>query len=295
MKCDFGDQCQINIYNRHVCSACRLKKCFEVGMCPEMIRRSQGKTQQLPTLNLLEKDQSLLSTDQWTQISNLIHSYDEHSSLAIIKNYMNEFDRLPPKLRFKINIEKIYEIVTIVYQATETFIRSNQDFASLSSDDRSIVLHGAVDNLSCLGGGFLLRESGLITYLPFLQGLEQAYGTIPYNLTLTVISLLDQDINLVKLTLALFAFCTSTSTIFNENSSLIYIKNHQNILHIQNVYAELIWKYLLYKYRFDQAIRRFTHLVKCLIASVTVKTYLQTIQEHTSSVSSLVQKIEEQQ
>jgi hypothetical protein len=199
------------------------------------------------------------------------------------------------KLRFKIDTEKVYAIGRTFYQATEPFIRSNQDFALLPSDDRSIVLHGAVDNLTCLGGGFFLRESCLITRLDYCQGLEKAYGTIPYNLTLNLISLLDQDVNLVKLTLALFAFCTSNCTFFNENNSLIYIKNYRAVLHIQNVYAELIWKYLLYKYTFDHAIRRFTHLVKCLITSVTVKTYLQNVQQHTNSVDSLVKKIEQQQ
>lgn len=87
------------------------------------------------------------------------------------------------------------ELVTIFYQA-------NRDLTTLAIDDRSIVLCGAIDNASCLGGGFLLRQTGFITNRYFCQGLENTFGTTPYNLTLTAISLLDQDINLVKLTLA---------------------------------------------------------------------------------------------
>ncbi|CAF3946674.1 unnamed protein product [Rotaria sp. Silwood2] len=85
-KCDFVGQCEININNRHVCSSCRLSKCFRSGMKAEMIRTSIRSTpinknknknklstsliklnerKQIPTLNLLEKDISSLNNNQW--------------------------------------------------------------------------------------------------------------------------------------------------------------------------------------------------------------------------------------
>jgi len=247
----------------------------------EIINQKNNQPQQFGTINLLEQDQSLLNTDQWTLLSNLIHSYDEHNALPVGKAFMKELESLHPKLRFKIEPKKIVEIVTVFYQATEPFIQSNRDFASLPLHDRSVVLRGAIDNVSCLGGGFIIRESGLITNLAFRQGLENTFGTVPYKFTLTAISLLDEDINLVKLTLSLFAFCTSSCTVFNENSSFMY--------------AELIWKYLLYQYTFDQAVKRFSHLVKCLVAALTVRTHLQDVKNHTDVVDSLIEKIEQKQ
>jgi hypothetical protein len=237
----------------------------------------------------------MLTNNQWILLSNLIHSYDEYNALPIAKDYMKELDSLHPKLRFKIDSRKVVEIITIVYQATELFIQSNHDFTSLSLNDRSIALRGAVDNVSCLSGCFLLHQSGLITNLAFRQGLEKTYGTVPYNLTLTAISLLDQDINLVKLSLSLFAFCVNNCTLFDENNLFIYITDNQALLRIQNIYAELIWKYLIYKYTFHQAVVRFNYLVRCFVVEVTIRSHLQTVRNHTDAVDSLIQKIEQQQ
>ena len=237
----------------------------------------------------------MFNSDQWIHISNLIHSYDEHCALPVAQTYMKELDSLPLKLQFKVDLNKTLQLIKTFYDAVEPFIRSNHDFTSLPIRDRSIVLHGGIDNVSCLSGGFIVRQSGLITNAVFRQGLEKIYGTIPFNLSLTMVSLIDQDINLVKLTLALFTFCTSNCTIFNENVPLEYITSYQAFLRIQNMYAELIWKYLLYKYTFVQAVIRFNHLVQCLIVALTIRTHLQTVPSHTDVVDSLIQKIEQQQ
>lgn len=45
-KCPFDNQCEITILTRHVCTACRLKKCFDCGMEVEKIRRSKLVQQQ---------------------------------------------------------------------------------------------------------------------------------------------------------------------------------------------------------------------------------------------------------
>ncbi|CAF2676467.1 unnamed protein product [Rotaria sp. Silwood2] len=286
-------------------------------MCVEMLRSSQSKRkkkntaslalvpvvnrknqrpQKLKTLNLLHQDHSLLTTDQWNLLSNLIHSYDEHNALTVATNFAKDFNSLHPKLRYKIDSNKIIEIATIFLQATEPFIQSNHHFASLSYHDRSIVLCGAVDNVSCLGGAFLLRQSELITNSAFCHGIEITYGTIPYNLSLNLISSLDQDVDLVKLSLSIFAFCTNSCTLFNEkNSSLMYLTDIKSFLSIQNMYAEVVWKYLLYKYSFEQSVIRFSQLVKNMITAVTLRTHLQTVRNHTDIVERIIQRIEHDQ
>ncbi len=84
-------------------------------------------------------------------------------------------------------------------------------------------------------------------------------------------------------------------TLFNENTTVTYIRDNEKYLRIQNMYAELIWKYLLYNYKFEQAVVRFSHIVQCLIVAVTIRTLLQTAKHHTDIVDLLIEKIEQQQ
>ena len=224
-----------------------------------------------------------------------MHSYDEHSALPVARDFMNELDRKPAKIRFKIRVEDVMRLCTFFYGQTEPFIRSNQDFALLPVNDRSIVLHSAIDSVSCLGSGFLVRQSGLITNSAFCQGLENSFGSIPYNFTLKTISLLDDDGDIVKLTLSIIAFCTSTCTIFEKETSLSYVKDYRALLRIQNTYAEIMWKYLVYRYTYPQAVVRFTRIVQCLIVALTVKTHLQSVKNHTDAIDSLIEKITQDQ
>ncbi|CAF3960500.1 unnamed protein product, partial [Rotaria sordida] len=131
LKCSSGNKCDINMGNRHTCASCRLRKCFINGMRSEMIRSSQCKKNkrdkkrkliidsipltsttsvilnkkfqfdQIPTLNLLELNRSILSMDQWNLLSNLVNCFDENSGYAFVERFIVEQNRLPLKLRFK--------------------------------------------------------------------------------------------------------------------------------------------------------------------------------------------------
>ncbi|CAF1178858.1 unnamed protein product [Rotaria sordida] len=43
LKCDWDDNCEVNVNNRHVCSYCRLMKCFACGMQINMFRSFHQK------------------------------------------------------------------------------------------------------------------------------------------------------------------------------------------------------------------------------------------------------------
>ncbi|CAF1412742.1 unnamed protein product [Rotaria magnacalcarata] len=193
------------------------------------------------TINLLDQVRSLLTTIQWTLLSNLIHSYDEHNALAIAKDFVKDINCFYPKLRYKIDKIKTLEIVTVICQPTESFILSNHNFNSLPHHDRSILLHGIVDKISCLSVCLIVHESGLIDISAFRNGMEATYDPVPFEITVNIISSLNQDANLIKLLLSILAFCTSNCTTSSEKTSLKYLADIRSFLNVQNMlYAEVL-------------------------------------------------------
>jgi hypothetical protein len=95
--------------------------------------------------------------------------------------------------------------------------------------------------------------------------------------------LTEPDIILFKLSLALFAFSTNSRT-FHRNVGLEYTNLNQ-ILEIQNKYAELTWKYLLYKYGYYQAIKRFLHIIEWFLAVSLFMSYAHNAQAHIKSLT----------
>jgi len=248
----------------------------------------------LKPLNLVDRDLSSLNADQWIFLSNLVHLYDNNNALPVCTRHSHELDSLHPKLRFKIDSNKVMNIVDVIYQMTEPFLYSNQSLDFLPSDDRSLVVNEACDNVSCFNGCFILRESGLLSNLSFQVGLRRTFGEIPYQLTMKQAIRLGEDIILIKLAMSMVALSMCNCTIFDENESTMYIRDYQRLLHIQNAYAELIWKYLIYRYSFGEAVIRYSNLIQCFIIQLTIRTHLQEVKNHTDAVDVLIQNIQQQ-
>ncbi|UJR23912.1 hypothetical protein I4U23_026884 [Adineta vaga] len=247
--CDFGNICEINLNNRHICSPCRLAKCLAIGMKKELIRGPQlschekrqkkystsdttvaalvtftnkYRQKQIPTLNLLQSDQSILSIEQWNLLSNLIHSFDQYSGYSY-----------------------------------------NRDFLSLSTNDRTILLRITAEYTSSIGGIFLLYQSHLFDYSLFYQSTQTIFSSNSTATIKRVIGHLDSDDTFIKLVLAILAFSTTNYTIYS--GSMSHLIDSNAILPTQNLYTEITWRYLLHKYNQNEAVIRFMNVIRCML------------------------------
>ncbi|CAF3806459.1 unnamed protein product [Rotaria sp. Silwood1] len=287
-KCLFDGHCDINIFNRHNCSSCRLNKCFQSGMQIEMLRSSRttkNKTrrtnrmtkistvlaklkdidqiQQLPTSNLLQSNQSTLSIDDWNLLSNLTRCYDEYNEFSIIQHFLCEQNNLPPKMRYKLS--RINELFLSFINRSQYFYENNTHFISLCSHDRYILIHNTMKYVGGLSACFITRHTGLLDNLAFYKSIEIIYGSNTLNNSYRIINQLNFDSTFFQLILALLMFSTFDYTYYKNNASLNLL-DMKSILRIQNIYAELAWRYLICKYNYGQAVINFSNLIRCLFS-----------------------------
>ncbi len=243
----------------------------------------------MPTLNLLQSDQSsLLTTDQWTLLSNLINCYKESPILPFTQRLIDTHNVSQfPSVFYT---ELVEDFFVSVYEAAATYLRSNDDIRKLSTDDRSIILHNAADNVCCMGGAFIMHYCHLYDLDVFYHAMNVKYGKRTMDIHESARKFIDPDIVLVKLGISLFAFSENTCSYYTNVSD--HLTDPIKIIEIQNKYADLTWKYLLYKYGPYYAVKRFLNLTHWLISIHVLASHSQTLKTHLDDINSIIEQTE---
>lgn len=221
-------------------------------------------------------------------MSNLLHSYDESKLLNIAQQIIND-DVILPGAQMS-NPILTQEFFKKTYETTGTYLLKNRDLLVLSPDDRCTVLRRTADTVHCLSSIFVWVRSRIYVHQLFLRTCQYLYGEQLVEVANHVMKFMDPDIVVAKLSLSLFAF--SNSVLIYTPNSAIYSTTIITMFRIQNAYAEITWKYLLYKYGYYQAVRRFNILIQCLLAATNIVTGLQDVQIHKNDIESLVEHTE---
>ncbi|CAF4065846.1 unnamed protein product [Rotaria sp. Silwood2] len=298
--CSFDGQCDININNRHICSVCRLAKCFKCGMNtdkPQASRQTKSKTNalvkvhqptRLPTLNLLQSDQSLLTKNQWILLTNLFNCYKESQVLPFTQRLRETHYTL--QSNYVIYKAIAEEFLISLYKTTGAYLCSNDDLRKLSSNDRSVILHSAADNVCCISSTFIMQYYHLYDLDAFLNAISIKYGMHAMDIHARARKFIDPDIVLTKLSISLFAFSENTCYYYSNVSN--DLTNPINILEIQNKYAEITWKYLLYKYGYYNAVKRYLNITLWLASMSILTFHAQTLMVHINDIYSIIEQTE---
>ncbi|CAF1327115.1 unnamed protein product [Rotaria magnacalcarata] len=285
-KCHFNGHCEINSLNRHLCSSCRLVKCFESGMQIQMLRSSiikknktkrkiketerldilttlnnTNRTQNTLNSNRLQSAQSTFSINDWNLLSNLTQCYDELGGFSLVQDFIREQNSLPPKARYKRT--SVSQLILSLIGRSQLFYENNTHFISLCSHDRSILVHSSMKYIGSLGACFIIRNNDLWNNLIFYKSAENFYRFNTLAGTVRILNQLDFDSTFLKLALAILVFSTFDYTYYN-NLAPVELFDIKTILHIQNIYAELAWQYLTCKYNHKQAVVSISTFIRCL-------------------------------
>ena len=212
----------------------------------------------------------------------LIASYDTTLVLPLARRML---DQATTSLTIEPTLAD--EFLQHVYQCTGNYLRSNRDFSSLAAEDRSAVIRNTAENVTCLGTLSIWHQGQLIDCPTFLQIYTNRFGTGSVELLRTILNRLDRDVDLMKLSISLFAF-SNHSSIFSSTRPF----DTANLHRIQSSYAELIWKYLRSKYSDEESVQRWINLLQCFLNATKVIAEYQFIRRHVDQIESIVEETE---
>ncbi|CAF1179958.1 unnamed protein product [Rotaria sordida] len=242
--------------------------------------RRHANSSKVPSLNLLQSDKSLLTQNQWRLIFNLCNVCNESNLFSTGQLLFNTY--YDSKSTNIVDETLMNEFLVSVYETVRTYLHLN--------DDRSIILHSAANNITCLTGSFVLSYCHLLFVDAFENTINLRFGKNTINIHHWADKFIDSDVVLIKLSISLFA--VSQYTYLYSPNMLKDLTNPINILEIQNKYAEVIWIYLLYRYGYYEAIKRFLKLTLWFIAGWFLSYDGQKSMKHVNSVHTVVEQTE---
>ena len=208
-------------------------------------------------------NERFLSNAQQTLLTNLVRSFDEHCGLTLISEFQQQQISLPMKLRYRhLPVRRFF---TTLFSRVQRVVEKTRDFHSLSTQDRSTLLHTTTRYTSTFAGIFLLHSSELFDNPSFFQSVEMIFRSTTAASIRLLLAQLDSDPTLIKLLLASLAFSSTNSPVFLNRTPAILI--HSKMMWaIEEMYIELTWRYLRANCENEvETMKRFSRLTRCLL------------------------------
>ena len=159
-----------------------------------------------------------------------------------------------------------------IYTSLQSFIKSTPDFRVMTTSEQCSLFQRNIQGLLAFYCVFVFRESGVFINKTTEYSLIPLYGFDNVQCTKRISIRLEFDLTLIKLMLITLSFCSNCYMISEEDNlvrdSLLY--GSFRLFGSQNVYAELLWRYMTYRYGFWEAARRFDALIKVALDALTL-------------------------
>lgn len=202
------------------------------------------------------------TASQWTLLSNVVHAYDTFSS---IPDACRTIEHLPksPILHLP-NVSITMKLAESVYASMNSFVRSIPDFQILTINEQRSLLERNLQVAVGLDLTLVVRDSCWIDNSTVTIDIASIYGFEDITQIKRLKNQLDSDSTLIKLMLVILTL-SSNCLILNvpentHNDSLLL--GTFRLLGSQNIYVELLWKYMIYRYGYHETVIRFAYLVK---------------------------------
>lgn len=219
-------------------------------------------------MDLLENSRLLLNNFQLTLLSNVLHAFDRFSLVPSMLELIQCSHDIQP------NLFDTFNLFASFYTTVESFINSTADFRVLTVAEQRSLFQRNLHGLFNYCGTFMLRDAGMFDNQRNENLLVPLYGHEIVQQAKRIIMRLDSDSIIIKFIHIIFAFSTNCFTV-NYDSDM----NQDPLLHgtfrlfgSQNLYTEILWQYMLFRYDYQESVVRFAGLVKHMLDLIYLST-----------------------
>jgi hypothetical protein len=208
-------------------------------------------------------------------ISNVVHAFERFSPVMEIRRVIEQINTSAPSQQY--DLSRSIQMIGSFSTALQLFISSTPDFKVLTTSEQCSLFQRNMLGLLSIGGIYLMRESGMFDKPENEIAVLPLYGNEIVQKTKMISTQLDVDPTIIKLLLVALAF--SSNSFINHNQGHIdkdsLLFGTYRLFGSQNVYVELIWKYLIHRYSYNESVQRFSILIKRLLDTLklSVETY----------------------
>ncbi|CAF1118568.1 unnamed protein product [Adineta steineri] len=291
-RCTHQSNCEITKERYSNCPSCRLHKCFLLGMNTSLIRcTNQYKLTKPRPLDLLENDRSNLTDDQWNLLSNIHHVYDEESIVNLVQYSLNQGLSLPLKLRIKSSfaLNCLYHC----FSSMEYLFKRSTYFDSLPLNAKKLLVNQNIYATSSLQALYITRQANLWNNEHFQMSFIELYDSYLLEKVSKMSERLDPNGILIKIMLYVISFSTNYSILhFDNQQFLVNEYDSYSLVSIQHTCATLLWKYLIYQHGFNQAVSRYSSLIKTMLDILAVLEHKINVQLFDKMMNDIVKQTE---
>ncbi len=181
---------------------------------------------------------------------------------------------LPIKLRFKSN--EIFEITSLFIQSIQPIIQR-----LVTRDIRQILIKHNFIRIGIIHGFFILNQINEIKDPIYLSNCNQLYGPTYINQVFTIINRIEPNKTLIKILISILIFSTNLSIVtFPDQNDIKTRIISTYLIKFENLYLNVLWKYMIYQYGYIESIRRFDGMIKNILDIYQARKYLIKIKIH---------------
>jgi uncharacterized membrane protein len=175
---------------------------------------------------------------------------------------MKRLITLPPELLS--NASHTFNLFTTYYTTAQSFVASTADYKVLTVYEQCSLLKRNLNGIFIFCAEIVCRDLKMLDNVVWKTTLTSTLGSNMIERKRYLNNRLEQDTTLIKLMLIIIAF-SSNCYMLDERQTIVndhLLRGTFRLLGSQNVFVEILWKYMIYRYGYRETVLRFAALVK---------------------------------